>query len=205
MKRSINFVSNGYEVETGGDTLKDKDLLKYYLASEPHFLIYVDMLLTNGFYETFIKNDISYEKLSDIAVKVSEHAQLNNGFYLNSDNSGKYFERGYSDIQLFSIIFALIIERSTEEVEIIADKTNSGISFYILRSLLCGTEISELLRCLHSCTSDTTKRIILNNTVYQGSFYIRPLSTEYEYVYPWHSYFNKSSLVKYNVEEKIKK
>lgn len=171
-----------------------KKILKYYLSSEPHFLIFVDFLLTKGFYKTFSKNEVEYEELSDVVVKISEHTQIHNGFYLSSENAYKYFEQGYSDIQLFSIIFALILNRSEEEVSLLADKNYSGISFYILHSILSGMDLLEIRELINSCENDISKTINSREVLYQGKSYYRLKPIDKGYSYPWRSYFDKSSL-----------
>lgn len=152
------------------------------------------MLLTNGFYKSFIKDGKKYEMFSKIAVKVSEHTQIYNGFYLNYDCVATYFEKGYSDIQLFSIIFALILNRTDKEVEIIADKSNSGVCFSILHSILCGEDLEKICQCLNSNNTDAKKRKVLDDIEYDSFVYFRQCPTDKGYSYPWHSYFEKESL-----------
>ena len=171
-----------------------KEIINYYLSSEIYFLVYVDMLLTNGFYESFVKNGKKYEVLSDIAVEVSEHVQIHNGFHLNYDYAAIYFKKGYSDIQLFSIIFALILNLTEKEIEIIADKNYSGVSLSILHSILCGKDLAKICNCLHSNITDSQKRMILDKNNYNGSVFFRQYPKDKYYSYPWRSYFEKESL-----------
>lgn len=175
--------------------------MKYYLSSEPHFLVFVDMLLTNGFYKIFEKNGAKYEAISDVAVSVSEHAQIHNGFYLNHNVADAYFEKGYSDIQLFSIIFALILNLSEKEIEIIADKNNSSVSMSILHSILCGNDLKKINDFLYSGRTVPQKIEILAKSNFNGAVYYRPYPNENDYCYPWRSYFNRSSLRDLRTEE----
>ena len=169
-------------------------IIKYYLSSEPHFLVYVDMLLTNGFYKTFEKSGEKYEAISNVAVCISEHTQIHNGFYLNQNFAAGYFEKGYSDIQLFSVIFALVINLSTEKIEAIADKKNSAVSMSILRSMLCGDDLAQINDCLCLGRTASQKRKLLDKSIFTGDYYYRPYPKEDSYSFPWRSYFNRSSL-----------
>lgn len=173
------------------------NILRYYLDSEPHFNIFVDMFLQNGFYSKVEKDNVIYEYISEVAVKVAEHAQKYCGFHLSlsDEEISKYFDNRYSDIQLFSIIFALILKLSKEQVSFIADKENSAISLSVLRSILCGKTIKDIEYVLSKIHSPSCQRIELDNINYPGRFYINEIQKDdIKFSYPWRRFFSIESL-----------
>ncbi len=155
------------------------------------------MFLQNGFYSTVKKDNVICEYISEITVKVAEHAQKHCSFYLSlcDEDISKYFDNGYSDIQIFSIIFSLIMELNEEQVSFIADKNNSAICLSILRSFLCGKNLKDIDCILSKIHSPSSQRIALENIIYPGKFYINEIkNNDIEFSYPWRRYFSIESL-----------
>ncbi len=166
-------------------------ILRYYFDSEPSFWMLVDMLFTNGFYYTVKKDGVVYEYLSEPVIKVVKCIQQHDGFYLelSADEIEKYFGGGYSDVQLFSIIFARFFELDTTQMKLIEDKENASISFLLLRAFLCGaTADSDFYgEYIDFTFSFARTRRELRKIKYDGAFYVRELPIEeYDsYSYPW--------------------
>ncbi len=164
----------------------------YYFDSEPSFWMFVDMLFTNGLYYTVEKDNAVYEYLAEPVVKFIEHMQQNDNFpHLNLGNNEtmEIFGNGYSDIQLFSIVFARFFELDDAQMKLIEDKENASISFLLLRAFLCGATADNDFynKYVDFSFSFARKRRKLNKIKYNGVSYVRKLPIgEYDsYSYPW--------------------
>lgn len=123
-------------------------ILDYYLDSERCFENYIQVFFDTYKHFGKCKNNNKYSFESEIYKNIMFRIKSQSGFDLSLSHANeiKYFRAGYSDKQLFAIIFAYWYGLSDMQIRKIADKRNRKISWDILNFYLCFPDKSLLSR-----------------------------------------------------------